>query len=126
MPATVFVINPDGESKQLVASMLASTAYAVEFVDDGAALIARLRADHPACLVTFAEPDADAALQLVREVRRCFPALPVVVLGPHSAFRTAVDIARLPATDFLELPVSSRQLRTAVGKALKAIPDKQQ
>jgi len=82
-----------------------------------------LPAEQPACLVTFAEPDAGAALELVREVRRKFPDLPVIVLGPHSAFRTAVDIARLPATDFLELPVSGRQLRLTIGKALKVVPD---
>jgi hypothetical protein len=34
-----------------------------------------------------------------------------------------VDIARLPATDFLELPVSSRQLRLAIGKALQGARD---
>lgn len=118
MPATVFVISPDNGNSGWITSALASTAYVVEFVEDRAALFARLPAEQVACLVTFAEPDADAALQLVREVRRRVPGLPVIVLGPHSAFRTAVNIARLPATDFLELPVSSRQLRQAIGKAL--------
>jgi DNA-binding NtrC family response regulator len=119
MSVTVFVINPYNDDRVWIAAALASTAYAVEFVDDGAALFARLLAEQPACLVAFAEPDAGVALQLVREVRQCAPALPVIVLGPHSAFRTAVDIARLPATDFLERPVSSRQLRLAIAKALK-------
>lgn len=126
MSATVIVINGYNDDHVWIASALASTAYAVEFVGDGATLFARLPAVQPACLVTFAEPDAGATLQLVRDVRRCAPALPVIVLGSHSAFRTAVDIARLPATDFLERPVSSRQLRLAIGKALKAIADKQQ
>jgi len=58
--------------------------------------------------LTCAEPDAAATLALVRELRARHATLPVVVLGAHSAFRTAVDIARFPATDFLERPVSSR------------------
>jgi DNA-binding NtrC family response regulator len=41
----------------------------------------------------------------------------VIVLGSHRAFRTAVNIARLEATDFLERPVSARQLRAAVRRA---------
>jgi FixJ family two-component response regulator len=126
MPAAVFVIDPENDNRGWIASALASTDYALEFLGDGAGLFARPPSGQPACLVTFAEPDADAALQLVREVRRSFPDLPVIVLGPHSAFRTAVDIARLPATDFLELPVSGRQLRVAIGKALKALPDMDQ
>jgi DNA-binding NtrC family response regulator len=122
VPSTVFVINP-GNDSGWIASALGSPAYVVEFVDDGAALVARLRAGEAACVVTVAEPDSDAALRLVRDVRLRVPELPVIVLGPHSAFRTAVDIARLPATDFLELPVSSRQLRLAIGKALQGARD---
>jgi FixJ family two-component response regulator len=47
--------------------------------------------------------------------------LPVIVLGSHGAFRTAVDIARFAATDFLERPVSARQLRAAVCRACPAV-----
>ena len=121
MPATVLVINPDDADRRWIVSSLASTAYVPEFFADEAALFARLPAEAPACLVAFAEPDADAALVLVRELRRRAPTLPVIVLGPHSAFRMAVNVARLPATDFLERPVSSRQLRMAVAKALKSV-----
>ena len=67
MPATVLVINPDDADRRWIASSLASTEYVVEFFADEAALFARLPAEEPACLVAFAEPDADAALVLVRE-----------------------------------------------------------
>lgn len=56
------------------------------------------------------------ALELVRRLRRHGQALPVVVIGPHSAFRTAVDVARLNGTDFLERPVSAQRLRAALRK----------
>ncbi|MFO1313392.1 MAG: hypothetical protein U1F41_15155 [Burkholderiales bacterium] len=121
MPATVFVISPLQDDRKWIEVTLAPGVGAVVFVDDGAALLARLPATPAACLVTAAEPDARAALQLVRDLRGRGVMLPVIVLGPHSAFRVAVDIARLPATDFLERPVSARQLRLAVGKALRGI-----
>ena len=121
MPATVLVINPDDDDRRWIAAALASTAHVAEFFADEAALFARLPAEEPACLVAFAEPDADAALLLVRELRRRAPTLPVIVVGTHSAFRMTVNVARLPATDFLERPVSSRQLRVAVAKALKSV-----
>jgi len=119
MPATVLVISPDNDDRCWIASALASTDHVAEYFVDGASLFARLPADRPACLVAFAEPDADAALKVVRESRRRDPTLPVIVLGSHRAFRMAVDIARLPATDFLERPVSGRQLRLAIARALK-------
>lgn len=108
MPATVFVIDPDGSERAWIESAPAPVGHAIAYLDDGAALFARLPPPPPACLLTCAEPDAAATLALVRELRARHATLPLVVLGAHSAVRTAVDIARFPATDFLERPVSNR------------------
>ncbi len=119
MPITVYVIDPDPDERAWIQSALAPIAGSVVVLDDGAALLAHLSGGEDACLVASAEPDNAATLELVRELRARGATLPVIVLGPHSAFRTAVDIARLEATDFLERPVSARQLRAAVSKACK-------
>ena len=117
MPTTVYVIDPDPDERTWIQSTLASSADAFVVLENGAALLARLPAGEGACLIATAEPDEAATLELVRELRDRGATLPVIVLGPHSAFRTAVDIARFEATDFLERPVSARQLRAAVSKA---------
>jgi FixJ family two-component response regulator len=117
MPITVYVIDPDPDERTWIESALTPSVGAVVVFDDGAALLARLPAGEGACLIATAEPDEAATLELVRELRDRGATIPVIVLGPHSAFRTAVDIARFEATDFLERPVSARQLRAAVRKA---------
>jgi FixJ family two-component response regulator len=114
MQTTVYVVDPDPAERAWIQSSLGRSVGAVVFIDDGHALLAKVPGPEGACLVASAEPDAAATLELVRELRRRGATLPVIVLGPHSAFRTAVDIARLQATDFLERPVSARQLRAAV------------
>lgn len=119
MPITVYVIDPDPNERTWIQSALAPVAGTVVVLDDGAALLARPPVCEGACLVASTEPDNTATLKLVRDLRDRGATLPVIVLGPHSAFRTAVDIARLEATDFLERPVSARQLRAAVSKACK-------
>jgi FixJ family two-component response regulator len=121
MPITVYVIDPDPDERTWIQSALAPNVDAVVVLDDRAALLAGLPACEGACLVATAEPDEAATLELVRELRGRGATLPVIVLGPHSAFRTAVDIARLEATDFLERPVSARQLRAAVHRACPAV-----
>jgi FixJ family two-component response regulator len=120
MPTTVYVVVADPAERTWIEAALASTVDAVEFMDDGSLLLARLPPCEDACLVASAEPDERATLRLVRDLRARGFDLPVVVLGSHAAFRTAVHIARLAATDFLERPVSARQLRAAVRAALKA------
>jgi DNA-binding NtrC family response regulator len=121
MATTIYVIEPDPDERTWIQSALAPIADAVAFIEDGAALLARLPIGEDACLVTSAEADGASALKLVRELRARGAMIPVIVLGPHSAFRTAVDIARLPATDFLERPVSVRQVRAAVRRACHGV-----
>jgi hypothetical protein len=71
---------------------------AIVFVDDGPALIASLPRGPGNCLLASADTDDAATLKLVRELRSSGATLPVIVLGPHTAFRTAVPASSHPST----------------------------
>jgi len=124
MTRTVFVLEPDPESRSWIASALAPLVERVVFERvvflEAPPTVHALHAHEGDCLVACAEPDEAAVLGLVRELRRTGSRVPAIVFGPHTAFRTAVEIARLDATDFLERPFSERQLRAAVRNACKA------
>ncbi|MGJ7509702.1 hypothetical protein [Variovorax sp. GT1P44] len=117
MPTTVYVVDPDPAERAWIEGALARSVDAVVFCDDGPTLRASLAGAPDGCLIASADGNEAATLRLVREIRAAGSMVPVIVLGPHSAFRTAVSIARLDATDFLERPVSVRQLRAAVRRA---------
>jgi DNA-binding NtrC family response regulator len=117
MANTVYVLERDPAERKWIESALVVRAGTLLFLDDAAALLTRLPAQPGDCLVCDAEPDATAALELVRSLRQRGETLPVVMIGPYSAFRTAVDVARLAATDFLERPVSAQRLRAALRRA---------
>jgi DNA-binding NtrC family response regulator len=121
MATTVYVIDPDPDERTWIQSALAPSVDAVVVLDGGSSLFANPLSEGT-CLVASAEPAEAATLKLVRDLRGRGATLPVIVLGSHSAFRTAVDIARLEATNFLERPVSAWQLRAAVSKACKHRP----
>src|SRR5262245_8753361 len=121
MATTVYVIDHDPEEQAWIQTALAASVESEVGLDGGAALLARLPVVAGSCLVASTDPDEAATLELVRALRRRGETLPVIVLGPHSAFRTAVDIARLDATDFLERPVSVRQLLAAVRQACPGV-----
>ena len=42
------------------------------------------------------------------------------MIGTHGAFRTAVAVARLAGTDFLQRPISAQRLRAALRRATGA------
>jgi DNA-binding NtrC family response regulator len=116
---TVYVIEGDAAERRWLESALAGTARRLVFLDGAAALQGRLPAAAGDCLLCSTEPDADAALELVRALRARGEALPVVMTGPYSAFRTAVDLARLAVTDFVETPLSAQRLRQALQRVVR-------
>ena len=118
MTTTIYVVDPDPDERKWIEAALAPGVQLV-FFDDATAFLASQPICEDACLITAAEACGAQALELVRELRRRGESLPVIALGSHTAFRTAVDIARLEGTDFLEHPITARQLRAAVRKALK-------
>lgn len=113
MPTTVYVVVADPRDRAWIESALGRSVELV-FLDGGPDLLARMPRRPGHCLILSGDQDEAATLRLVRDLRDSGNTLPVIVLGPYTAFRTAVAIARLDATDFLERPVSVRQLRTAV------------
>lgn len=115
---TVYVLERDADECRWIESALAGQVRKLIFLDDGRTLPDWLWLQGGDCLLCGAEPDANAALELVRSLRRQGQALPVVMIGPHSAFRTAVELARLPGTDFLQHPVSAQRLRAALRRLI--------
>ncbi|MET0540833.1 MAG: response regulator [Variovorax sp.] len=118
MPTTAYVIDTDPDARQWIEVVLSRGVGRVVFLADRQALLECMPCHNDACLILSVGVDEAATLRLVRELRSAGALIPVIVMGPHSAFRTAVDIARLEATDFLETPVTARQLRGAVRRAL--------
>mgnify|MGYP003578548147 CR=1 FL=1 len=117
MPTTVYVVAAPPTDRRWIEAALARTARIdVVFLDDKSSLLANPPSGR-SCVVAMADAGEVATLALVRDLRSRGSMLAVIVLGSHTAFRMAVEIARLPATDFLERPVSAHQLRAAVLRA---------
>jgi DNA-binding NtrC family response regulator len=117
MPTHVYVVAADSHDRAWIESALVRWVDSLVFLDDVRGQLAKVPRAPGHCLIASADEDEAATLRLVRELRSSGATLPVIVLGPYTAFRTAVDIARLDATDFLERPVSVRQLCAAVRRA---------
>lgn len=114
---TVYVLERDADDCRWIEAALAGQVRKLIFLHDGSSLLDWLWLQGGDCLLCDTEPDAQAALELVRRLRRNGLPLPVLMIGPHSAFRTAVDVARLAGTDFLQRPLSAQRLRAALRRA---------
>lgn len=119
MGTTVYVIDPDPVERKWIESVLARSVEEVVCLESVDSLLADPPAAGVACLITSVEPGEQGALEILLSLRRKGVNMPVIAIGPHTAFRTAVDIARMEATDFLERPISDRELRAAVRRACR-------
>ena len=116
MPTTVYVVAAQSDRSWIESALAPGAGTDTVFLDDESSLLIN-PPSVGCCVVVMADMNEAAALAMVRDLRSLGSMLPVIVLGSHTAFRTAVEIARFPATDFLERPVSGHQLRAAVSRA---------
>lgn len=114
MGRTVYVLLPDAREREWIKATLAKQAARVVLLDDIGQLPSGDTSDGNACLIVSAEPLEDCAVQLIADLRDQGNSIAVIALGSHAVFRTAIDIARMDATDFLERPLSERELLQAV------------
>lgn len=73
------------------------------------------------CLTDMKLPDGNG-LDLVAEISKQYPGLPVAVLTAHGSIEDAVIALKLGAFDFVSKPVNIKDLRRMVGVALKLNP----
>lgn len=108
-----YVVDPDAEERRWIEAVLSQTAEVVSGFNDAEGLPGLVE-EREGCIVIAVEPDERATLELIRKLRWSGKLVPVIVVGPRTAFRTATDIARLGFTDFLERPLSAYKLRAAI------------
>jgi DNA-binding NtrC family response regulator len=117
---TVLVVDDDADLGKVLVALLASQGYTGEHVASGAQALARIEArPFDAVLTDLRMPDMDG-MAVLAEVRRRWPALPVILLTAHGSIPAAVEAMRAGAADFMLKPFVPEELAFVVGKALAA------
>jgi two-component system, NtrC family, response regulator AtoC len=121
---TILVADDESEIRSYLGSALGSQGYRVEYADNGNDVLARVQANndpHEAdvalILLDILMPDRDG-LRTLEELRRIRPEVPVIMLSGASSTGNIVTAMKGGAIDFLEKPVSYRDLAAAIQKAL--------
>ena len=73
------------------------------------------------CLTDMRLPDGDG-IELVRQISRDYPDLPVAVITAHGSMETAIQALKAGAFDFASKPIDLQMLRRLVQSALKLQP----
>ena len=115
----VLVVDDEEDIRSSLRMVLEYEGYAFAEASSGDDALDRLESVRPdAVLLDIKMPRRDG-LDVLGEIRRRDPDLPVVMISGHGTIQTAVEATRLGAFDFMEKPLARDRVLVAVRNALE-------
>jgi len=117
----VLLVDDDDLSRSTVQAMLSRMGHEVEAVGDGRAALQLCRAEPPALVITDLIMPATDGLELIQEIRKFAPSLPIIAIsggGRVNANEYLTVAQKFGAAVVLAKPFSNLELREAVSSAL--------
>jgi DNA-binding NtrC family response regulator len=114
----VFLIGVRPAECRQVNDALSSEPVIVTNYDNAELFLQQINEDASGCVLVPCDLAGMGVRALIREVLQRHLPLAVVVIGRKPDLATAVELVRRGATDFLEQPLSNRQIRSIVRRTI--------
>ena len=119
MALEVLVVDDEADIRELVSGVLEDEGYAVRTASDSTSALDAIRDRRPSLLLldVWLRGSRLDGLQMLQEVKRRDPSLPVLIISGHGNLDTAVAAIREGAVDFIEKPFEAERLLHLVARA---------
>ena len=118
-PARILYAEDDATSVGIVRAILSAGGHEVVSAATGRECLRAFRDSPPdLCLLDLTLPDA-SGLDLLKQLRREHPDIPIVIVTASSSVQDAVAATRLGATDYLGKPIDAARLTVTVRNAFQ-------
>ena len=119
MALEVLVVDDEADIRELVSGVLEDEGYAVRTAADSTASLDAIEERRPSMVLldVWLQGSRLDGLQLLQEIKRRDPTLPVLIISGHGNLDTAVAAVREGAVDFIEKPFEAERLIYLVGRA---------
>jgi two-component system nitrogen regulation response regulator NtrX len=119
MALEVLVVDDEADIRELVSGVLEDEGYAVRSAADSSSALEAIKDRRPSLLLldVWLQGSRLDGLQLLQEVKRQDPSLPVLMISGHGNLDTAVAAVREGAVDFIEKPFEAGHLLHLVARA---------
>jgi DNA-binding response OmpR family regulator len=115
----VLFVDDDLAGRELSLFNLSEAGYAVDTARDGQEALALFSPEAHQLVITDLRMPRLSGMELVAELRRRAPDVPIIVITAHGSIETAVAAMRAGAYDFLQKPFGRDELLLAAGRALE-------
>ena len=119
MALEVLVVDDEADIRELVSGVLEDEGYAVRTAADSTQTLDAIEERRPSMVLldVWLQGSKLDGLQLLQEIKRRDPTIPVLVISGHGNLDTAVAAVREGAVDFIEKPFEAERLIYLVDRA---------
>ncbi len=118
----ILVVDDEIDIRELVSGILEDEGFAPRAAADSRQTFAAIRERLPALVIldVWLQGSELDGIEILEELKRIHPQLPVVIISGHGTVETAVAAIKKGAYDFVEKPFNADRLVLAVNRALEA------
>ena len=116
---TVFVVDDDGSTRELLAWLMKRNGLKAQVFADARSFLAAYQSDMPGCLVVDLDMPGMSGLDLQQYLKQHGVLLPVIFLSGRADVSRAVRAVREGAIDFIEKPFDYRRVVALVDECLR-------
>jgi DNA-binding NtrC family response regulator len=113
----IWVVDDDPAIRELLSFIVTEAEYTVEAFASGAEVLAHSGQPPAAVLLDLMMPEVDG-VEVLKELKRSQPNLPVIILTADDDISRAVEVTKLGAYDYLVKPADQERLLTTLDRAL--------
>ena len=119
MALDILIVDDETDIRELIAGILEDEGYGARTAGDSDGALAAIAERRPSLIVldVWLQGSRLDGIELLDEIKRRDPTLPVVVISGHGNIETAVAAIKRGAYDFIEKPFQSEQLLLVVQRA---------
>jgi two-component system nitrogen regulation response regulator NtrX len=122
MARDILIVDDEADIRLLIGGILSDEGYTTRQAGSSDAALAALRARQPSMVVLdiWLEGSGMDGMELLDEIRKHHPSVPVVMISGHGNIETAVAAIKNGAYDFIEKPFKADRLLLVIDRALEA------
>jgi two-component system nitrogen regulation response regulator NtrX len=122
MAHDILIVDDEADIRDLVAGILQDEGYKTRVARDADSALKEIEARRPSLLVldVWLLGSRLDGIEILKQVKRDHPDLPVVMISGHGTIETAVGAIKVGAYDFIEKPFKTDRLLLVIERALEA------
>jgi two-component system nitrogen regulation response regulator NtrX len=121
MAADILIVDDEADIRELISGILQDEGFETRLAHNSDAALAEITQRKPSLVVLdiWLQGSKMDGLDLLLEIKKRVPELPVVIISGHGNIETAVSAIRRGAYDYIEKPFNADRLLLVIGRALE-------